>query len=118
MLHYELETDFPVRFWKAKKQLILLERALDESDERVGRLRGIVASTEREFEIFRGRISGQQQRILDLHNRVGDLLKKQERLINRMAIASIREQQQHIVQLRLNARFELAKLYDKMAAEQ
>jgi hypothetical protein len=46
------------------------------------------------------------------------LLEKQERHINGLAIAAIQQQQQHIVQLRLNARFELARLYDKLAAEQ
>jgi hypothetical protein len=46
------------------------------------------------------------------------LIGKQEQHINRLAIGEIRQQQLHIVQLRLNAHFELAKLYDKLAAPQ
>ena len=118
LLNYELATDFPVRFWKSKKQLILLDRALSESEQRAKDLRGISERTDLEFSFFDDRISGQTQRIRDLRNRVTTLLTAQEKLINQMAINEIRRQQQHIVQLRLNARFELAKLYDRMAAEQ
>jgi hypothetical protein len=118
LLNYELATDFPVRFWKSKKQLILLDRALSESEQRVKGLRGITERTDLEFGLFEGRISGQTQRIRDLRNRVASLITAQEKLINQLAIDAIRQQQQHIVQLRLNARFELAKLYDRLAAEQ
>ncbi len=118
LLNYELATDFPVRFWKSKKQLILLDRALSESEQRAKDLRGISERTDLEFGFFDDRINGQTQRIRDLRNRVTTLLTAQEKLINQMAINEIRRQQQHIVQLRLNARFELAKLYDRMAAEQ
>jgi tetratricopeptide (TPR) repeat protein len=118
LLNYELATDFPVRFWKSKKQLILLDRALSESEQRAKDLRGISERTDMEFGFFSDRISGQTQRIRDLRNKVTTLLTAQENLINQMAINEIRRQQQHIVQLRLNARFELAKLYDRMAAEQ
>ncbi|MEM7562258.1 MAG: hypothetical protein AAF353_04305, partial [Pseudomonadota bacterium] len=61
---------------------------------------------------------GQIDRIRGLRTEVSRLLSRQENRINQMAIESIREQQKHIVQLRLNARFELAKLYDKLAADQ
>ena len=118
LLQYELETDFPVRFWKVKKQLILLDRALAESEQRVNDLRRITERTDLEFGLFEGRISGQTERISRLRSKVSTLLSSQEQLINQMAIDAIRQQQQHIVQLRLNARFELAKIFDRMAAEQ
>ena len=115
LLHYELATDYPVRIWKARKQLIGLNRALEEAHERAGGLRRISDRAEDEFTWFQQRISGQIQRIRAMRTRVTTLLGRQERHINRLAIEEIRRQQQHIVQLRLNARFELAKLYDKLA---
>ncbi len=118
LLHYEMETDYPGRFWQAKKQMIQLDRALDESELRVNSLRRIVETSDSEFDGFQNRISGQLQRIRDLNTRVNDLLTKQEQYINQLAIKAIRQQQQHIVQLRLNASFELAKLYDKLAAKE
>ncbi len=118
LLQYQLATDYPQRRWKAKKQLIHLDRALAESSYRVDSLRRIAERTELNFDFFQQRIDGQTGRISGLRNQVSDLLKKQQQLINGLAIGAIQQQQQHIVQLRLNARFELAKLYDKMAAGQ
>ena len=118
LLEYELATDFPARRWKVRKQLILLDRALAESRYRINSLRRITERTELNFSFFEQRIDGQSDRIRNLRSKVGELLTLQERHINGLAIAAIRQQQQHIVQLRLNARFELARLYDKLAAEQ
>jgi hypothetical protein len=53
-----------------------------------------------------------------MRSKVSALLTRQEQHINQLAIDAIRQQQLHIVQLRLSARFELAKLYDRLAAEQ
>ncbi len=118
LLHYEMETDYPGRFWKAKKQMIQLDRALDQSELKVDSLRRIVESSGSQFDGFDDRISGQLQRIRDLNTRVNELLLKQEQYINQLAVKAIRQQQAHIVQLRLNARYELAKLYDKLAAKE
>ncbi len=118
LLEYELATDFPVRRWKVKKQLIHLNRALAESRYRVDSLRRITERTELNFSFFQQRIDGQSARIRNLRSKVGELLQSQEQHINDLAVAAIRQQQQHVVQLRLNARFELAKLYDKLAADQ
>jgi hypothetical protein len=117
LLHYELENEYPVRFWKAERQLILLDRAIDEGELRVDALRRITERTDLEFDLFQSRITGQLDRILNMRNEVTELLKRQEQYINQLAIADIRRQQRHILQLRLNARFELAKIYDKMTAD-
>jgi hypothetical protein len=117
LLHYELATDYPARLWRSRKQLILVDRALAESRQRAELLQRIGEFGEMQLDRFEQRIAGQSGRISDLRQRVTRLLNEQEKLINRMAIEAIRAQQRHIVQLRLNARFELAKLYDKLAAE-
>ena len=118
LLLYELATEYPVRRWQTKKRLIQLDRALAEADYRVDSLRQIAERTELNFEFFRQRIDGRSDRIIGLRERVGELLQKQEQLINDLAIAALRQQQRHVVQLRLNARFELARLYDKLSAGQ
>ena len=118
LLRYQLATEYPVRRWQTKKRLIHLDRALAEAEYRVDSLRRIAERTELNFEFFRQRIDGRSERILGLRARVDELLKKQAQHINDLAIAALREQQKHVVQLRLNARFELARLYDKLAAGQ
>ncbi len=118
LMHYEMATDYPVRFWKTRKQLIQLDRALLRANYRVSALGRITERTANDFEIFDGLIDGQSERIEGLRDKVSGLLIKQEQLINQLAIDEIRRQQIHIVQLRLNARFELAKLYDELADQQ
>ena len=118
LLHYEIATDYPVRFWNSRKQLILLDRALLQANYRVSALDQITERTANDFEIFDGLIDGQSERIEGLRDKVSGLLKKQEQTINQLAIDEIRRQQVHIVQLRLNARFELAKLYDELTQQQ
>lgn len=118
LLHYEMETDYPVRFWKTRKQLVHLDRAILEARYRVSALGRITERTANDFEIFDGIIDGQADRIRDLRSKVDLLIEKQELHINQLAVDEIRKQQLHIVQLRLNAHYELAKLYDKLAAQQ
>ena len=118
LMHYEMATDYPVRFWKTRKQLIQLDRALLRANYRMSTLGRITERTANDFKIFDGLIEGQSERIEGLRDKVSGLLKKQEQLINQLAIDEIRRQQLHIVQLRLNARFELAKLYDELAEQQ
>jgi len=90
---------------------------MQESEIKVGELRRITDRSDTEFAEFDRRISGQLQRIQGMRDRVVDLLQRQEQHINKLAVDAIRQQQRHIVQLRLNARFELAKLYDELTAE-
>ena len=118
MLDYQLATEYPVRRWKARKQLIQLDRALEEAGQRVVSLREITRRTELDFGEFEARISGQTGRIAGLRQRVDILLRQQEQHLNQLGIDAIRAQQEHIRQLRLNARFELARIYDKLTETQ
>ena len=118
MLNYQIATDYPRRIWKSKKQLIQLDRALEEADYRVVGLRQITARTQLDLAEFGDRISGQTTKITTLRTRVSDLLKQQQQHINQLAVNAIEAQQQHIRQLRLNARFELARIYDKLTVAQ
>jgi hypothetical protein len=116
--NYQLAIEYPARLWQVKKQMLQLNRALDVATVRALNLRQITQQTNLGFTQYENRIQGQSDRITGLRLRVIELLQQQENLINEMAIDAIREQQQHIVQLRLNARFELARIYDKLATPQ
>jgi hypothetical protein len=118
LLNYQLATDYPRRLWKSRKQLIQLDRALEKADARVVGLRRITERTQLDLKDFRGRISGQSEKVSLLGTRVAGLLQQQEQRINQLAIEAIRAQQQHVRQLRLNARYELARISDKLASPQ
>ena len=106
-----------INFWQAKKQLLALDEALAESGQRAQSLRQITDLSRARFDEFEHRIHGQDLRIKALYQRVGKLIKRQETRINQLAINAIQEQQQHITQLRLNARYSLARLYDSLVSE-
>ena len=117
LLDWQISTDYAPRYWQAKKQLLALDRALVESGRRAQSLQQITELSRNRFAEFEHRIDGQDLRIKALNQRVGKLIKRQESRINQLAIKAIQQQQQHIAQLRLNARYSLARLYDSMVKE-
>jgi len=117
LLEWQISTDYAPRYRRAKKQLIALDKALAESGRRAQSLRQITDLSRDRFAEFEHRIDGQDIRIKTLYQRVVKLIKRQESRINQLAISAIQQQQEHITQLRLNARYSLARLYDSMVSE-
>jgi len=117
LLEWQISTDYAPRYWKAKKQLQALDRALVESQRRAQSLNQISNLSRSRFSEFEHRIDGQALRIKSLYQRVDKLVKRQEAHINQLAIGGIQQQQTHIAKLRLNARYSLARLYDVLVSE-
>ncbi len=117
LLDWEISTSYAPRLWAAQKQLNHLDQALSIATSRADSLRQVNRNSQQTFADLDFRIKAQKGRISGLIQRVTDLLERQEKQINRVAIAAIDEQMQHIVQLRLNARYSLARLYDSVVNE-
>ena len=117
LLDWQIGTSYAPRLWAAQKQLKSLDRALSIATTRADSLRQVNSNSLQTFDDFDFRIKTQKSKISGLIQRVADLLERQEKHINRIAIAAINAQKQHIVQLRLNARYSLARLYDSMVSE-
>ncbi len=117
LLDWQISTDYAPRLWQARKQLIALDKALAESGRRAQSLRQITDLSRDRVAEFEHRIDGQDARIKNLYERVDELINRQESCINRLAISAIQQQQQHITELRLNARYSLARLYDLLVSE-
>ena len=116
LLHYQIETEFPQRHWRLKRELLQLDKALAEAAELSTSLRQAAAINDRKLVDLDQRIQGQQGEIDQQIQAAQLLLEKQRDNINRQAIASIRAQQEQLRQLRLNARYSLARLYDALAS--
>lgn len=117
LLSWQISTSYAPRLWSAKKQLKGLDEALSIATSRADSLRQVSAKGLQTFNDFDFRIKSQENKINGLIQRVADLIERQEKRINRLAISAIDLQKQHIVELRLNARYALARLYDTMASE-
>ena len=111
---------FPGMLLEGQKTDDLLDRALDEGRSRVERSAPHQRAHRTRIRRFRrGASAASCSAFAICAARFDELLQQQEQHINQMAIDAIRAAAaKHIVQLRLNARFELAKLYDKLAAKE
>ncbi len=117
LLSWQIRTSYATRLWTAKKQFIGLDTALSSASTRAESLRQIGVDSISRFDQFKARISTQRGKIGGLIERVANLMNRQEERINLLAISTIELQKQHIIQLRLNARYSLARLYDKLVTE-
>ena len=118
LLHWQIGTNYAPRLWSAKKQLIELDNALEISQQRANSLRQISGTSLQQFDGFESRIKDKEQRIYATKQQITDLVERQQQRINRLATEAIVSQQQHIIQLRLNTRYALARLYDTLVTEQ
>ena len=117
LLHWQISTDYAPRLWSARKQLIELDRALEISQKRAESLRQISGNSLQQFDGFEIRIKDKEERIAAVKQQITDLVDRQQQRINRLAADAISRQQQHIIQLRLNTRYALARLYDTLVSE-
>lgn len=116
ILHWQIGTDYAPRVRRAKRELIILDLALDDSTYLVQSLNKVSQNTATQFTELENRLNGKQSQIKQFRQQVMGLIQQQENRINKLAIQALQQQQQHITQLRLNARYALARLYDKLAS--
>ncbi len=117
LLDYQLETEFPARFWALSHQLQLLDRALLQARQAARSLIQSARQNELRLTDFDQRIDGQQNRITEQLQRVEQLLSRQRSYIDKLAIAEIERRKQHTRALRLSARYATARLLDELAQQ-
>ncbi len=117
LLNWQISTDFPRRFWAVKSELIQLDRAMEKASASAESLAQSADLNEVKLDDFSSRIIGQDALIAEHLNKVAELIQQQQQLINGLAIKDIETQKNHVRQLRLSARYSLARLYDEIASE-
>jgi tetratricopeptide (TPR) repeat protein len=117
LLDYQLETEFPARYWVLQRQLQLLDRALDKAKQATRSL--VLSAQQNELRLadFDQRIEGQQNLTDQQIQRVDRLLMLQRDHINKLAIAEIERRKQHTRSLRLSARYSAARLLDDLTQQ-
>ncbi len=118
LLHWQIATDYDPRLWSAKKQLSQLDQALAMTKHGADSIRMLSTTGKQQFDELEHQIRSKKEQIHGLRRTVDSLAKRQLQHINKLAVAAIKAQQQHIVQLRLNMRYALARLYDGQVSEQ
>ncbi len=115
LLDYRLATEFPARFWKLKRALQLLDRALDQATQSTRSLSRAAEQNARNMIDFDRRIAGQDSAISQQLERVNELLQRQQATIARQAQMVIQQRRDHATALRLSARYSAARLLDEIA---
>lgn len=117
LLNWQISTDFPRRYWAVKSELIQLDRAMEQASVAAQSLSQAADLNEVNLQDFSERIAGQNEAIESQYNKVAELILLQQQHLNELAIKEIEAQKNHVKQLRLSARYSLARLYDEIARE-
>ncbi len=118
LLIWDLETAFPPRYWALQRELQLLDRALAEADRAAESLRGASARHQLDLTDLSQRIDGQDAVIAARLADTQRLIDEQQKAINDLVIEQLRQLRRHTQQLRLSARYSVARLYDKLTEQQ
>jgi hypothetical protein len=115
VMYWRLSESFKARLWNERRSVKELEASLLETQKRavlVKQARSGVPSNTGEFA---GRVAGVRARMDQLQQRLAALSEQQNRYLQALAVEELQRQKQRIETYEVQARFELAAIYDKAA---
>jgi hypothetical protein len=118
VLYFRLNDSFKARMWQQHRSIKDLDLALHEAQSRwirVDRARKAVPNNNGEFA---ARVAALKQRIDALQVRLAASEEKQTGYLAQLAIHSLDEQKERLAAYQVQARFELAAMYDRAANEE
>jgi len=113
VIKWNIASDFTPRMRAARKQLVQLDKALAEHQQRSESMQKTQQQAPLRFEGYGSRIKGQSETINELLTRIGQAEKSQQQYLETLAIAELRAQQKRIDSYLAHAQFSLAQLQDK-----
>lgn len=116
LLLWDINTDYAPRLWQTTKQLNELDQTLNLAQQSIHSLNQAIPENDRALTQFQRQIAQQRERNEQLLEQTDQLISQQQKQINQLAINALNNYQFHIKQLQLNARYSLARLYDKLAS--
>lgn len=116
LLEYELAVKFPPRLWAVRGELIQLDRALDTANQSADSLRAATSRNDQQLNDLASRIEGQEDTVNAQLTQLNNLVLRQEQEINRYALEEITQRRRDLLQLRLSARYSVARLLDELSA--
>ncbi len=113
VLSWQLAQDFPTRSWNAKQQLQQVADGLDRAQQTGSALAQAQRDEPARFDRFAQRIAALTPTMDQLTPRLVALSKAQRELVQGIAIAEPKRQQERLEVYATQARFALAQLYDR-----
>ena len=118
VLYFEMDAAFNARVWRERRTLKDLDLALHEAEERWIRVERARRSVPTNTGEFASRVAGLETRIAALQVRLASTRAKQGDYLAQLAAGELAEQKQRLAAYRVQARFELASLYDRAASRE
>jgi hypothetical protein len=113
VLYFRLDDAFKARVWQQHRAIKDLDLALHEAQNRWVRVQHARTSVPSNTGEFAARIAQLQARIDALQIRLVDTQHRQNDYLGELAVAQLQSQQERLAAYRVQARFELASLYDR-----
>jgi tetratricopeptide (TPR) repeat protein len=113
VVYWRLSESFKARLWNERRSVKELEASLIETQKRAVLVQQARAGVPTNTGAFAGRVVSLRTRMDQLQERLAELSDRQNRFLQELAIEELGHQKQRIETYQVQARFELAAIYDK-----
>ncbi len=118
VMYWRLSESFKARLWNERRSVKELEAAMLETLRRTVAVRQARANVPNDNGGFASRVAGVRVRIEHLQARLAAVSERQNRYLQALAIRELEGQRRRIETYQVQARYELAAIYDKAVNDQ
>jgi predicted nucleic acid-binding Zn-ribbon protein len=115
VMYWRLSASFKARLWNERRSVKELEADLKETQRRSVLVRQARDSIPSNNGAYAGRVAAIRARIDQMQERLGAASQKQNRYLQALAIRELEGQKLRISTYQIQARYELAAIYDRAA---
>jgi predicted nucleic acid-binding Zn-ribbon protein len=115
VVYWRLSGSFNARLWNERRSVKELEAELKETQKRAVLVRQALAGVPTNTGAYTGRVAAIRARLDQLQQRLADASARQDRFLQALAIRELQGQKQRISTYQIQARYELAAIYDRAA---
>jgi tetratricopeptide (TPR) repeat protein len=113
VMYWRLSESFKARLWNERRSVKELEAQLKETQKRAVLVKQAREGTPLTTGGYASRVAAIRARIDQLHERLADISERQNLFLQSLAIRALEGQKQRIETYQIQARYELAAIYDR-----
>ena len=113
VMYWRLSESFKARLWNERRSVKELEASLVETQKRAVSVKQARVGVPSNTGVFAARVTAVRARMDELQERLTALSERQNRFLQVLAIRELQAQKQRIEVYQIQARYELAAIYDK-----
>jgi hypothetical protein len=113
VMYWRLSESFKARLWNERRSVRELEGVLKETQRRAVLVKQARVGTPLTTGGYASRVAAVRARIDELHQRLAEVSEKQNQFLQSLAIRELEGQKQRIEVYQVQARYELAAIYDR-----